>query len=165
MPYAKTVYPKMNMTWLDGIAISLNIALLALIYAALGAVVSYVFYYLFDDYQPHNNDTEWEKRTVQYKLADISIEIVIIALTSFWVVFLLNERLPIFPVHTKLAPFIDSYATGLFFLYAVFVFVDSLWYKIQHMFHEYASPYFDAVFPQFGSLVTLNLRYAKDSIQ
>jgi len=83
----------MNMTWLDGIAISLNIALLALIYAALGAVVSYVFYYLFDDYQPHNNDTEWEKHTVQYKLADISIEIVIIALTSFWVVFLLMKQM------------------------------------------------------------------------
>ena len=59
--------------------ISLNAAFLAIFYTLLGVFISYILYYLFDEY-----DEKWEKRSINYKLLDVSVEISLISIIAFW---------------------------------------------------------------------------------
>jgi hypothetical protein len=162
MKYATTVYPKTNLLWSDVGAITANIGMLAIFYAFLGSLMSFVFYYLFDEYEPDDKQgLEWEKKSILYQVLDLCIEIVLISASSFWVVFTINERFPIFPIRTQFASYIDTYSTGLFFMYLVFVFVDSFGNKLNHIFKKHLSPLFDYLLPQEGSIVNLSLSYSK----
>jgi hypothetical protein len=146
----------------EGLAVSLNVSILSVFYTVIGACISYVFYYLFDEYDPSNKKTTtWEKRGIAFQLTDICLEIALISTSSFWIVFFMNEYFPIIPVRTAFAPYIDTYATGLFFMYTIFMFVDSFGNKLMYIFNTNVSPYFDYFFPQEGSLVNLSLRYRK----
>ena len=59
--------------------VSMNASLLAIFYTMLGVFVSYILYYLFDEY-----NEKWEKRSISYKLLDVSVEISLLSVIAFW---------------------------------------------------------------------------------
>ena len=144
----------------DAIALSLNIVILAIFYCFVGCLLSYVLYYFFDEYNPKDKlGLEWEERSVYYQLGDVSLGIGIIALVSFWLVFILNTSAPIIPVPQYMASFVDTYTTGMFFMYSVFIFMTDLTSKLKYLFQTYLEANFDAIFPNKGSLLDMNLHY------
>jgi hypothetical protein len=144
----------------DAIALSLNIVILAIFYCFVGCLLSYVLYYFFDEYNPKDKlGLEWEERSVYYQLGDVSLGIGIIALVSFWLVFVLNTSAPIIPVPQYMASFVDTYTTGMFFMYSVFIFMTDLTSKLKYLFQTYLEANFDAIFPNKGSLLDMNLHY------
>ena len=136
--------------------VTLNIVLLGIITTLLGAFVSFVFYYIFDEY-----NEEWEKKTVLYQLTDVSIQVALLAVISFWSSQYIEYLPPIFPVSKYLDEKVDQYITGIFFIFAVFVFMDELSDKLRFIFNENLSHYFDSLFPDSGSIISLNLSYKK----
>jgi hypothetical protein len=161
MKYAYTIHPPMNISWSDGIRLTLNIAVLAAVYTFLGTLVSFVFYYLFDTYEPyHDVGLEWEDKSVTYKVSELTVQIMSIAVLTFWTSIIMNELFPIIPIHVQFVRLLDTYATGLFFIYAVFLFVDSLGEKVKFLFNKHISPFYEQVFPKYGSIVDLSLSYS-----
>jgi uncharacterized membrane protein len=162
MALARTVHTIPYPSLKTGLVLTANIGILAIIFTFLGALVSFVFYYLFDEYNPYDTNTAWEKHSLHFKILDILLEIVLIAVSSFWIGFTLNNNFPIIPIAPQYAGFIDSYSAGLFFMFTIFLFVDSFGYKINHVFKRYVAPLFDSIFPQYGSIVNLSLSYRKN---
>ena len=136
--------------------ISLNSMLLALVYTFLGAIMSFVLYYLFDEF----ND-DWKKRSLFFKVADVSLEISILSLSCFWTSYHISHNSVIFKVGSKSATLIDNYTSSLFFLFAVFIFLDGLTYKLQYIHNEILAPLFNRIFPKYGSIIDLSLSYSK----
>uniref|UniRef100_A0A6C0I7K0 Uncharacterized protein n=1 Tax=viral metagenome TaxID=1070528 RepID=A0A6C0I7K0_9ZZZZ len=157
--YAYTVHPKSGMMWSDIMPLTTNIAILAVIYAFLGSMMSFILYYLFDEYEPDKKNKVWEDKSFVFHMSDLIIEIVLISLASFWVVYFINEHFPIFPVRKHMSHYIDTYSTGLFFMYTIFIFVDSFGRKLRYMYSRYLSPHFDYWLPQEGSIVNCSLHY------
>jgi hypothetical protein len=147
--FTKKIYPS------DVRNLSLNIAMLAILYALMGALVSYVFYYIFDEY-----DEKWKSSSVWYKLYDVAVEISLMALIAFWAVFTINTSAPIFPVRQAMAEYVDTYTSGMFFMYAIFLFMGSLGDKLKYLYETYLSKHFDRVFPSHGSILDFSLRYS-----
>lgn len=135
--------------------LSLNIAILAVLYAGLGTLVSFVFYYLFDEY-----DDKWKASTMSYKIYDIVVEISLMALIAFWAVFTINTSAPIFPVRHAMAAYVDAYTSGMFFMYTVFLFMNSLGDKLKYLYESYLGSHFGKIFPDQGSILDLTLRYS-----
>jgi hypothetical protein len=161
---AKSVYSVSNVGMSDAVALTLNIAMLAIVYTALGSFMSFIFYYLFDEYDLwHEKGLDWEKKSLFYQVADLFIEVSLIAIFSFWSTFIVNERFPIIPVKEKFADYIDTYSTGLFFMYTIFIFVDSFGYKLQFVISRIFGPTFDKYLPDSGSIVDLSLHWSKPS--
>ena len=145
-----------TITTRDALALSGNIVTLSIFYAFVGSMLSYVLYYLFDDYNPQEKiGLDWEKRSIFYQLGDISAEIAIIALVSFWLIFLINTSAPIIPVPLHLAEFVDTYTTGMMFMFTVFIFLSDLTSKLEYMFHTYLARRFDKIFPTNGIASTI----------
>jgi hypothetical protein len=157
--YAYTVLPKSGMKWSDILPLTTNIGILAVIYAFMGSLMSFGLYYLFDEYEPDKNNVEWEHKSFLFHMSDLILEIVLIALSSFWLVYAINEHFPIFPVRKHMAHYIHTYSTGLFFMYTIFIFVDSFGRKLRYMYSKYLSPHFDYWLPQKGSIVDFSLHY------
>lgn len=147
--FTKKIYPS------DIRNLSLNIAMLAILYALMGALVSYIFYYIFDEY-----DEKWKSNSVWYKLYDVAVEISLMALIAFWAVFTINTSAPIFPVRQAMAEYVDTYTSGMFFMYAIFLFMGSLGDKLKYLYETYLSKHFDRVFPSHGSILDFSLRYS-----
>jgi hypothetical protein len=135
--------------------LSANIAMLAILYAGFGVLVSYIFYYLFDEF-----DESWKSKGIWYQLYDVVVEISVMALIAFWSVFTINTSAPIFPVRHALASYVDTYTSGMFFMYTVFLFMGSLGEKLKHLNETHLGTYFDRIFPSHGSILDFSLRYA-----
>ncbi len=135
--------------------ISLNAAFLAIFYTLLGVFISYILYYLFDEY-----DEKWEKRSVNYKLLDVSVEISLISIIAFWSAQLIEISPPIFPVRKQLDVLVDSFISGIFYIFAIFLFMDSLTGKLKYLFHELFELHFTRIFPKYGSIIDLSLSYS-----
>ena len=147
--FTKKIYPS------DIRNLSLNIAMLAILYALMGALVSYVFYYIFDEY-----DEKWKTSSIGYKLYDVAVEISLMSLIAFWLVFTINTSAPIFPVRQAMAEYVDTYTSGMFFMYAIFLFMGSLGDKLKYLYETYLSKHFDRLFPSYGSILDFSLRYS-----
>lgn len=157
--YTDTVY-KHSITLRDGLALTTNIVILSIFYCFLGSMLSYILYYIFDEYSPTEKlGMEWEDKPVSYQLADVSLEIAIIGFVSFWTVFFVNTSAPIIPVPRQFASFVDTYTTGMFFMYAVFIFLSDLSNKLKYLYETYLAERFNRTFPNQGSLLNLSLRY------
>jgi hypothetical protein len=146
----------------DFFGLSLNIASLATFYTFFGAFISFIFYYLFDEYAPTDNPPrgmEWEKKGALYQIYDCVVEIILIALVSFWITFAINTSAPIFPVRADLSSFVDTYTTGMFFMYTIFLFMNDLSSKLMYLFNNVIGGHFDRLFPNAGSILDLSLRY------
>ena len=124
-------------------------------YTLLGVLVSYVLYYLFDEY-----NEEWQKSPTWYKILDVSVEISLLSIISFWSAQLIEIYPPVFPVRKSLDVLVDSFISGIFYIFAIFIFMDSLTDKLKHLYEDTVGPHFNKIFPQHGSLINLSLSYS-----
>jgi hypothetical protein len=137
--------------------LSLNIALLSVLYAFLGGVVSFVFHYLFDEF-----GEDWKSKSTMFQLFDIAVEVSLLALIAFWSVFTINTSAPIFPVRREMAAFVDTYTSGMFFMYAIFLFMNDLGEKLKYMYEKTLDKPFKKVVPTVGSILDFSLRFPSE---
>lgn len=136
-------------------SINVNIIVLAIFYTLFGAILSYILYYIFDEY----ND-DWKKKSLGFQLADVGIELSVIATVAFWSSEIIKAFPPFLHVRKELDTLVDEYISGIFFIFAVFVFMDQLTDKLKFLFEKNLAPLFNKLFPQFGSIVNLTLSYS-----
>jgi len=136
------------------INMSLNASSLALLYTLFGALISYVFYHIFDDF-----DEKWRKRSELYKLSDVFVEIIAIALAAFWSSQFIQQLPPFFNVSNKLDVMVDTYISGIFFIFAMFLFLDELTEKLKYLHDSYLGGHLSKILPQHGHLLDLSLSY------
>jgi len=136
--------------------LSLDAVILSLIYTAVGMIMSFTLYYLFDQF-----NEEWKNRSLLFQLTDVTMEISILAISCFWTSVFISNRRAIFTVSARSESLLDNYSSTLFFLFAVFVFMDDLTHKLQYLHNENLAPIFDNIFPKYGSIIDLSLSYNK----
>jgi len=142
------------------VGVTINAALLAIMYTLIGGLVSYIFYHLFDEF-----DENWKQRTTFHKVADISLEISIVAIIAFWSGYLIEKLPPFIPVRKDLDTLVDGYISGIFFIFAIFLFLDDLTDKLKYLHDEYIGPHAKKLLPQYGSILDLNLSYTPKRIE
>lgn len=136
---------------------TLNISILALFYTLIGLLISVLLYHLFDDC-----DETWKSENIAYQLGDISVELGIIGTVAFWTTYVIRDYAPIFPVSKSLDILIDTYISGIFFAFAMFLFLEQLSLKIKYLYDEYVHKHIVRYIPPnwsvmkmlFGSLKT-----------
>ena len=147
----------------DAFFVTANIVIFSLIYAIAGAVLSFIFYYTFDVYDPDRQEgREWEHKGMFFQIADVVIEIIVVSVVAFWLVHYINTTTPIIPVRRGLEHFIDSYTSGLFFFFTIFIFMDDLSNKLKYVFNGLLSSTFDNYFPAGGSILDGTLDYTPE---
>jgi hypothetical protein len=159
----KTLYTTKTIGWKNALSLSANIGILAVFYTFLGAFVSYIFYYIFDEYDPDSDppkNKKWEDAPIWFKVLDVSVQISITGLISFWVSYYINSSAPIIPVRSDLTSYIDTYTTGMFFMYSVFLFSTDWINKIKFLYNTTIGGHFDKWFPDTGSILTFDLGYS-----
>lgn len=134
--------------------ITINIILLTIFYTIVGGLLSFVMYYIFDEF-----NKDWEKRSLPYQLYDIFVELSLVSVVTYWVSDFVRNNPPIFGLNKSTSDSIEGYVAGIFFAYAMFVFLDDLTEKIKYVHNEELGHYFDKYFPNEGSILDLSLRY------
>jgi hypothetical protein len=138
----------------ERLAVTGNAAVLAILHTIYGGFISYLFYHLFDEF-----DEKWKKRSQLYKFTDVSVEIMLIAAFGYWASELTDIIPPIFPTTEKHREAVDTWVSGIFFVIALFLFLDELTDKLKYLHHYYFENVFSAYLPQYGSLIDMNLSY------
>jgi hypothetical protein len=144
----------MRISLRDSIGVTINAGLLAILYTIFGGFISYLFYHIFDEF----NET-WKKRTQIYKITDVCVELVTVAIIAFWSSHFIEILKPFFPVRKELDSLVDGYISGIFFVFAMFLFLDDLTEKIKFLHDEYLGKHMSKLLPQHGSIVDLSLSY------
>ena len=126
----------------------MNIAILAVFYTLTGLLLSILLFHLFDDC-----NEEWKKEPLYYQVGDIGLELGIIGSVAFWTTYVSREWAPIFPISKVLDVMIDTYVSGLFFAFAMFLFLEELTDKIKHLYQTYIHHHIVRVSPQNWSLM------------
>lgn len=111
--------------------LSLNLIFVAIFYLFLGGAVSYALSKIFP---PFNE--EWEARPNWQQFVDVSIEISVIVILAFWITYVVHTWIPIFPVGSALEHYIESFGGQMVFIYAVFIFMETLDDKLIHVFKD-----------------------------
>jgi len=112
--------------------LTLNLVCIAIFYVFLGGLLSWIMWRIF----PQFNE-QWEKQSNMYQLADVSMEISIIVIVAFWTTYFVNSFIPILPVTSVLEGYLESFGAQMVFIYAVFVFLDTLDDKLKHVFNDF----------------------------
>lgn len=136
--------------------ITVNSAILAVFYTLLGLLISYVMYHLFDSF----DDTWKEDRSLAFQLADVSLEISILSIVAFWSAHIIEISPPFFHVRKELDTLVDGYISGIFYIFAIFIFLDELTHKLKFLFEKLFNTPFSKYFPQHGSIIDLSLSYS-----
>ena len=142
------------MNYREMIGVTINVAVLAIFYTIFGSVISYIMYHIFDEF-----DEDWKKRSELYKFTDVFIEIIIISLSAFWSAHIIEKLPPFFSVRKELDILVDGYISGIFFIFAMFLFLDELTEKLKFLHDEYLGPHVGKILPQHGSIVDMSLSY------
>jgi len=142
------------MSFKEALYVTINASLLALMYTIFGALISYIFYHIFDEF-----DENWKKRSELYKITEVTVEVVIIAIIAFWSAFFIEKLQPFVPVRKQLDTLVDGFISGIFFIFAIFLFIDQLTDKLKYLYHEYLGEHAGRFFPQYGSIIDLSLSY------
>ena len=121
---------------------SINVIILAIFYTLFGVLLSFVLHYLFEEC----ND-KWKSRSTVYQLTDVSTEISMLALISFWVSHIIELAPPVFPVRKSVDILVDQYVSGIFFIFAVFVFMEDLTSKLKYIVKKNLGKHFEKMFP------------------
>jgi len=135
--------------------VTANSAFLAIFYTLLGVLVSFVLYHVFDEW----ND-DWKKKSLTYQLTDVSLEIAFLSFIAFWSAHIIEIAPPVIPVRKELDLLVDGYISGIFYVFAVFVFMDDLTEKLKHLYNTFLGKHFESIFPKYGSIVDLSLSYS-----
>lgn len=109
--------------------LSLNLVMVAIYYVFVGAFLSYILSSVFPPF-----DTHWKELSVWKQALDVAAEISLIVIVSFWVTYLSNAWIPIFPVNRNLEWYVECFGGQVVFLYAVFIFMETLDDKLIHVF-------------------------------
>lgn len=112
--------------------LTLNLICIAIFYLFLGGLLSWSMWRVF----PQFNE-QWEKQSNLYQLADVSMEISIIVVVAFWTTYFVHSFIPILPVTSALEGYLESFGGQMVFIYAVFVFLDTLDDKLKHVFNDF----------------------------
>lgn len=139
---------------LDKLAVSGNAAFLAIIHTIYGAFISYVLYYLFDEF-----DQAWKARSSLYQVTDVSVEIMLIAIFGYWASEITLLIPPLFPTTKQKELSVDTWVSGIFFVIALFLFLDELTEKLKFIQNKFFEGLFSDIFPKYGSIVDMNLSY------
>lgn len=142
------------MNYSEMFRVTANSALLAIFYTLLGVLVSFVLYHVFDEW----ND-DWKKKSVTYQLTDVSLEIAFLSFIAFWSAHIIEIAPPVIPVRKELDLLVDGYISGIFYVFAVFVFMDDLTEKLKYLYSTLLGKHFESIFPKYGSIVDLSLSY------
>ena len=113
---------------------TLNIFLLSTFYFTVGLLISMLLFHLFD-----NCDDTWKSERIEYQLGDIFLELGVIGTVAFWTTHIIRDYAPIFPISKSLDVLIDTYISGIFFSFAMFLFLQELSSKIRYMYEKYVS--------------------------
>jgi hypothetical protein len=144
----------MRMSTIELIGVTINAGLLAIMYTMFGALISYLFYHIFDEF----ND-DWKKRSELYKFADVSLEIVIISVIAFWSAHVIEKLPPFFHVRKELDTLVDGYISGIFFIFSIFLFINDLTEKLKFLHEDYLGEHIAKILPQHGSIIDMSLSY------
>jgi hypothetical protein len=118
--------------------------ILAIFYTLLGVTVSFVLYHLFDSF-----DETWkEERSLLFKLTDVSLEIGFLSIVAFWSAHIIELAPPFLPVRKELDLLVDGYISGIFYVFAIFVFMDELTQKLKYLFENLFGVHFWKTIPQ-----------------
>jgi len=138
----------------ENLAVTGNAAILAILHTAYGAFISYLFYYLFDEF-----DEQWKNRSDLYKMTDVMVEIMLIATFGYWASEATLLIPPVFPTSKANEIAVDLWVSGIFFVIALFLFLDGLTDKLKYLQNHFFEDTFSTWLPQYGSIVDLNLSY------
>jgi len=141
-------------SYIENLAITGNAAILAVIHTAYGAFISYVLYYLFDEF-----DDAWKARSTLYQVTDVSVEIMLIAIFGYWASEITLLIPAFFPTSKKNELSVDIWISGIFFVIALFLFLDELTEKLKFIQNKFFEGLFSDIFPKYGSIVDMNLSY------
>ncbi len=111
--------------------LTVNLIAVAIVYVFSGAAVSYGLSRVFPAY-----DEEWKKSSRLYQALDVAAEISIITIAAFWLTYIVNTSIPILPVSSALEHYVESFGGQAVFLYAVFIFMETLDDKLIWLFRE-----------------------------
>lgn len=111
--------------------LTLNLVFVAIVYVFLGAAVSYGLSRVFPAY-----DDEWKRLALPYQVLDVATEMSVLVVIAFWVTYAVNTWIPILPVSSALEHYVESFGGQMVFLYAVFIFMDTLDDKLIRVFQE-----------------------------
>ena len=112
--------------------LTINLVFIAIFYVFLGGLLSWCMWRVFPEF-----NEEWEKKSNLYQLLDVSAEISIIVIIAFWTTYLVHSFIPVLPVSQSLEGYLESFGGQMVFVYAVFVFLDTLDDKLKHVFHDF----------------------------
>jgi hypothetical protein len=122
--------------------VTLNTSILAVFYTAFGGIVSYGLSLFVDQHT-----AEWDARPLWYQIGDVCLQLAVVGTLAFWVTYIIREAAPIFPVSKALDELVDTYISGVFFAYAMFLFVDYLDSKIRFLYHRILDKHVETMFP------------------
>lgn len=111
--------------------LSLNLVFVAVFYVFFGGTVSYALSKLFPAY-----DEEWKKSSIAYQSLDVAAEISLITIAAFWLTYIANSWIPVLHVSSALEYYVESFGGQVVFLYAVFIFMETLDDKLIWLFRE-----------------------------
>jgi len=141
-------------SYYEHFAVTGNAAALAVIHTVYGVFISYIFYYIFDEF-----DESWESKSKFYQVSDVIIEIMLISVFGYWASETTLMLSPIFPTSKAKEIAVDSWVSGIFFVIALFLFLDSLNEKLKFLQNYYFETFFSSWFPQYGSIIDFSLSY------
>lgn len=108
-----------------------NLAFMTVFYLFLGAGVSYLLANATPKY-----DEEWKKQPRWYRVTDVTVELIVIVILAFWISYLTRILIPIVPLNPRLETYVESFGVQLAFLYAIFIFLETLDDKMIHAFQD-----------------------------
>ena len=111
--------------------LTINLVCVAVFYVFLGAAVSYGLAHLFPDY-----DEDWKKRPIWQQVVDVSAETSAIIVIAFWLTYFVHIWIPILPISGALEGYVESFGGQMMFVYAVFIFMDTLDDKLIYVFRR-----------------------------
>lgn len=111
--------------------LSINLVFVAVFYVFFGAAVSYALAKVVPPY-----DEAWKKQHIAYQAADVAAEISLIVVAAFWLTYIANSWIPIFAVTPALEHYVESFGGQVVFLYAIFIFMETLDDKLIRVFQE-----------------------------
>ena len=112
--------------------LTINLIFMSIFYVFLGGLLSWSMWRVFPDF-----DENWEKQSNLYQLADVCTEVSVIIIVCFWVTYYVNSLIPVLPVTSPLEGYLESFGGQTMFIYAVFVFLNTLDDKLKHVFHDF----------------------------
>ena len=112
--------------------LTLNLVFIAIFYLFLGGLLSWSMWRIFPEF-----NEQWEKQSNLYQLADVSMEISIVVIVAFWTTYFVHSFIPVLSVTSALEGYLESFGGQMVFIYAVFVFRDTIDDKLKHVFTDF----------------------------